>query len=1014
MNALKMLFLSLLLTSLSQLVKSQSKSYIIPSNVFYIDANSSPYNLVKGGDTLYFQAGNRDYLCLKNFMGKPGLPIVMINSGGSVVINTTHYYGISIQNCRYIKLTGTGFPGMQYGFDIQRVTNGSGMGIGYLSSDFEIDHVSIQNTLLGGLYAKTDPDCETASTREKFTQFNTLIHDNYIAYSGDEGMYIGSTKYDGQTVNYLGRDTLLMPSLLDGVSVYNNIVKYAGWDGIQVSSASKNCKIYNNTILFDSQAGTYAQMSGIMIGGGTKCDCYNNYICDGKGDGIDCMGLGGTRIFNNVIVNPGITYFPGDQTVPKHGMFISDNSVQKDSSFYIFNNNIINPKSEGIRFCSALSKGNLISSNVIINPGSYDFYQNGNTSYKGIDTYVMIQKVGTDLTLSNNYFERTGSLAGFLAPSMHELNDFKLTPGSPLVDAGDTNPKATTTFDIINSVRPQGLKSDIGAFELMGSSVPAVFSGGTISADQSICAGGLPAALSNVTAPSGYTGTLEYKWQLSTTGAAGNFIDIANSNSAGYAPGSLTAATWFRRLARVTAMIDWTNAVASNVIVINVNPLPAAIAGANRSINLNSSTQIGSTAVSGNTYSWTSSPAGFTSVLANPTVTPLVSTTYTLLETVVATGCTNSHNVVVSVNAPPALPAANAGVNRVICLNSSTQIGSVAVAGNTYCWTSFPVGYASTVANPIVKPTVTTTYTLVETVTATGATNSHSVIVTVNALPAAVAGANRTISLNSNTQIGAAAVVGSSYSWTSSPAGFISTTANPTVSPKVTTTYMLVETNTATGCSNSHGVIVTVNSPPEIPGNFTTYSTKVKLGQSNIVYTVPYVAGVTYVWNWSGRGVTISGNSNTVLVSFSLTATSGTLSVKAVNSYGSSPERSIVVLSYKGATLPEGGILPDSTLKSESSTFGNIDPSGTKNLLSIYPNPSSGSATFEFGIIENATVSIDVFSMTGQRIATIFNENVEAGSIHKIYFSQSLPCGVYPCIMKWKGQIISTKWVITK
>jgi len=49
-------------------------------------------------------------------------------------------------------------------------------------------------------------------------------------------------------------------------------------------------------------------MSGILIGGGAKCDCYNNKIFDGKGDGIDVFGLGYMKIFNNLIVRAGRTF----------------------------------------------------------------------------------------------------------------------------------------------------------------------------------------------------------------------------------------------------------------------------------------------------------------------------------------------------------------------------------------------------------------------------------------------------------------------------------------------------------------------------------------------------------------------------------------------------------------------------------------------------------------------------------------------------------------------------------
>ena len=206
-------------------------------------------------------------------------------------------------------------------------------------------------------------------------------------------------------------------------------------------------------------------MSGILIGGGTLCDCYNNFISQGNGDGIDCLGLGRTRVFNNIIVDAGKGYFPNDKTMMKHGIFVSDVSVQKDSSFYLLNNNIISPKSDGIRFSSVLSKGNFISSNVIIDPGNYDYYEQGNTRFKGKDAYIMFQSTQSVATLSNNYLARDASLAGFTSQKMQEPADFKLVKGSPLIDAVDYDPKTIVPFDFIHFPRPYGLKSDIGAFE---------------------------------------------------------------------------------------------------------------------------------------------------------------------------------------------------------------------------------------------------------------------------------------------------------------------------------------------------------------------------------------------------------------------------------------------------------------------------------------------------------------------------------------------------------------------
>jgi hypothetical protein len=170
-------------------------------------------------------------------------------------------------------------------------------------------------------------------------------------------------------------------------------------------------------------------------------------------------------------------------------------------------------------------------------------------------------------------------------------------------------------------------------------------------------------------------------------------------------------------------------------VTVTVNPLPSATAGANRAICLKESTQLGAAPVSGNTYSWSSVPAGFTSTVANPTVTPAFTITYTVMEIITATGCTSSHSVVVTVNP---LPSASAGTSRMVCITEGTTIGAPPVAGNTYVWSSVPAGFTSTLANPTVYPVITTTYSLVETNTTTGCSNSNSIQITVNPKPVLV------------------------------------------------------------------------------------------------------------------------------------------------------------------------------------------------------------------------------------------------------------------------------------
>ena len=100
-------------------------------------------------------------------------------------------------------------------------------------------------------------------------------------------------------------------------------------------------------------------------------------------------------------------------------------------------------------------------------------------------------------------------------------------------------------------------------------------SGGTIAGSQSGGSQFNPAAFTSSAAASGHSGTLEYKWQSSTTSSSSGFSDIASSNSATYDMGAIAQTTWYKRLARVLPCLDdWTGAAESNVLEVTVYPLP--------------------------------------------------------------------------------------------------------------------------------------------------------------------------------------------------------------------------------------------------------------------------------------------------------------------------------------------------------------------------------------------------------------------------------------------------------
>jgi len=457
---------------------------IVPPGTCYLVGTSAPYNTLHGGDTLIIASGNKSYIYLMNFTGNSTAPIVVINQGGIVTIGRNCNYGIKIGGCRYIKFTGTGTTAT-YGFQVLQ-TNGDGISIGDLSSDIEVNHISVDSCGIRGIVAKTDPACGGYAYRKNFTQYNTIIHDLFIQNTSTEGMYIGSSFYSGETLTCNGNDSLILPSILNGCQIYNNIVRYAGYDGIQIACAL-NLSVHDNLVQYDSQSGVYAQMTGILLGGGDQGACYNNYIEYGKGDGIDNLGLGGSEIYNNVIAYPGYNYYPGNQSYPKYGIYTNDCTSIQGSEFDLMFNTIISPKTDGIMFSSQKATASVIEDNAIINPGIAGNYI-VNNGYSGI-------------TIRNNYTSAT------IAPAMFTDTTYKTNPGSPLTDAGYPETRAIT-LDKFGNARWQGPAPDIGVYE----STPASKTwNGCVSTDWNNplnwTPNGVPSSSISVTIPSGTSHT---------------------------------------------------------------------------------------------------------------------------------------------------------------------------------------------------------------------------------------------------------------------------------------------------------------------------------------------------------------------------------------------------------------------------------------------------------------------------------------------------------------------------
>ncbi|MFZ4547236.1 MAG: Ig-like domain-containing protein [Bacteroidales bacterium] len=238
-----------------------------------------------GGDTIKILSTRTLGLKFHNIVGSASAPIVIINSGGRVMIDDTLFWGaISFLDCRYIKVTGAGDASVHFGFSLRGAT--SGLAFVGLSSDCEAEFIEIQNSGFFGIVAKKDFNGTPPQPLPQFT--NLIIHDNYIHDVG-EGMYIGETKSPGMEFRH--------------VRIYNNVVTNCEREAIQVANCVEDIEAYNNFCSTTGLIGLYGQEGSFQIGDNTVGRFYNNIFMNCPGLGVPVFGSGDIEVFNNYISN---------------------------------------------------------------------------------------------------------------------------------------------------------------------------------------------------------------------------------------------------------------------------------------------------------------------------------------------------------------------------------------------------------------------------------------------------------------------------------------------------------------------------------------------------------------------------------------------------------------------------------------------------------------------------------------------------------------------------------------
>ncbi|MBC6989970.1 gliding motility-associated C-terminal domain-containing protein [Hymenobacter sp. BT491] len=370
---------------------------------------------------------------------------------------------------------------------------------------------------------------------------------------------------------------------------------------------------------------------------------------------------------------------------------------------------------------------------------------------------------------------------------------------------------------------------------------------GSITANQTLCAGSPAAPLTSTAPATGGTGTVAYQWQSSSDNAT--WASIPNATADTYTPGPLAATTYFRRLA-----ISGPCAAASNTLTINVLPAlavgsiaadQAVCAGATPApLTSTADATGGAGAVA---YQWQSSADNATwaaiNGATNPTYAPgqLTATTY-FRRLASSGGCSPAASNVVTITVLPALTAGSIAADQTLCPGATpAPLTSAAPAGggtgtfayqweasiDNNTWTAIPGATTPTLA---LGPLTATTY-LRRQVTSGGCTTAPSNVVTLTVLPALTAGS---ITADQNICSGAtpspftsvAPATGGTgtyaYQWESSVDNTTWTAipgaTNPTYAPGplTVTTFFRRQASSGGGCAPAVSNVVTITVAPAL------------------------------------------------------------------------------------------------------------------------------------------------------------------------------------------------------
>jgi hypothetical protein len=399
-----------------------------------------------------------------------------------------------------------------------------------------------------------------------------------------------------------------------------------------------------------------------------------------------------------------------------------------------------------------------------------------------------------------------------------------------------------------------------------------------------------------------------------------------------------------------------------------VRPKPIAYAGEDRTLCYGGSTQLGGPSLLNHSYYWDYWPSSPTQSIpdeSNPTVTPTVTTLYTLFVLDDLTRCYTEDQVMVTVEQVLTI---DAGKDRIICSGQLTQLGGVPTAsGGTgpyiYNWNNSDV---LNISNPFDDPVVNTLYHL-EVTDANNCIGSDDVEVRVNDELIVDAGEDRFICLGASTVLGGSPVVLSggsgvyTYEWyVLGNTILFSIEDNPSVNPVTSTIYEIFVTDQATGCTSTDQIHVVVYGRPSV-----SVSSDQEICEGESVWLNAYSSGSgnTYIWTPTDD-LSCSECSNPEATPSSTTI----YCVRVINSNGCSSEHinNCITVTVNPAPIADAGPDITSCIGTVSTIGGNATASGgTPGYLYNWSCTSSTSSNPPITAVTNSACNLIVTDSKG-------------------------------------------------